>query len=120
MGKVSKERKPSLAKCSKVSSKKKTLKADSEALEQIFAKKEVKAKSPLEILREPPLNGGKKSGQQQTKATIVNDAFFDSRGEFSRKKYTEEGYQIYSLTDLKVGEGKGDTPECPFDCKCCF
>ena len=34
-------------------------------------------------------------------------------------KYTEEGFKIYSATDLKLGQGK-DTPDCPFDCDCCF
>ena len=34
-------------------------------------------------------------------------------------KYTEEGYKIYSAADLKLGQG-GDTPDCPFDCDCCF
>lgn len=31
---------------------------------------------------------------------------------------TEEGFAIYSESELKLGKG-GDTPLCPFDCTCC-
>ena len=34
-------------------------------------------------------------------------------------KYTKEGYKIYTADELKIGQG-GDTPDCPFDCECCF
>ena len=35
------------------------------------------------------------------------------------RKYTKEGFKIYTTEELKVGQG-GDTPDCPFDCDCCF
>ncbi|CAD6921316.1 unnamed protein product [Tilletia controversa] len=44
-------------------------------------------------------------------------AFADSRG--SARKRTEEGFPIYSESELKIGQG-GGTPLCPFDCDCCF
>jgi hypothetical protein len=47
----------------------------------------------------------------------VDDGFGDSRGKSS--KYTEDGLRIYSVQDLNIGLG-GDTPQCPFDCDCCF
>jgi hypothetical protein len=31
---------------------------------------------------------------------------------------TEDGYPLYDVKDLNIGGGL-DTPECPFDCKCC-
>ena len=34
-------------------------------------------------------------------------------------KRTEDGYKIYKLEDLNLGKG-GNTPDCPFDCQCCF
>ncbi|OAV94964.1 hypothetical protein PTTG_06944 [Puccinia triticina 1-1 BBBD Race 1] len=43
-------------------------------------------------------------------------AFRDSRG--TRAK-TEDGLVIYSVEELKIGLGQ-DTPDCPFDCQCCF
>lgn len=35
------------------------------------------------------------------------------------REYTEEGFPIYSVEELKLGQG-GDTTDCPFDCWCCF
>ena len=37
----------------------------------------------------------------------------------SGNKYTKEGYKIYTAEELNIGMG-GDTPDCPFDCNCCF
>ncbi|CAH7683533.1 hypothetical protein PPACK8108_LOCUS22242 [Phakopsora pachyrhizi] len=42
--------------------------------------------------------------------------FRDSRG--NRAK-TDDGLYIYSIEELRIGLG-GETPECPFDCNCCF
>jgi hypothetical protein len=37
------------------------------------------------------------------------------------RKRTEEGYAVYSEEELGLGKkGGGDTPQCPFDCDCCF
>ena len=34
---------------------------------------------------------------------------------------TEEGFAIYSESELGLGRaGGGNTPQCPFDCECCF
>ncbi len=33
--------------------------------------------------------------------------------------FTEEGWKVYTPEELNIGKG-GDTPECPFDCNCCF
>ncbi len=30
------------------------------------------------------------------------------------------GLPIYSADSLRIGQGAGDTPDCPFDCKCCY
>jgi hypothetical protein len=35
------------------------------------------------------------------------------------RKLTEEGWKVYSYEELKFEEG-GDTPDCPFDCDCCY
>ncbi|KAI8069326.1 hypothetical protein BC940DRAFT_298451 [Gongronella butleri] len=48
----------------------------------------------------------------------ADDAFADSRGKKS-KRLTDDGYPLYDVKDLRIGEGE-DTPECPFDCQCCF
>ena len=48
-----------------------------------------------------------------------DDGFFDSRGTNSKRKKTEEGFNIYHEDELKIGLG-GDTENCPFDCTCCY
>ena len=35
------------------------------------------------------------------------------------RRYTEDGLKIFSMAELKIGQG-GDTEDCPFDCDCCF
>ncbi|KAJ1926565.1 hypothetical protein IWQ60_003681 [Tieghemiomyces parasiticus] len=47
-----------------------------------------------------------------------DDGFFDTRGRRS-KRQTEDGLPLFSLDDLKIGQGQ-DTPDCPFDCECCY
>ncbi|KAI8449936.1 hypothetical protein BY996DRAFT_4366673 [Phakopsora pachyrhizi] len=44
--------------------------------------------------------------------------FRDSRGNRLSAK-TDDGLYIYSIEELRIGLG-GETPECPFDCNCCF
>jgi len=39
--------------------------------------------------------------------------------EFRNGRKHVDGLPIYSLGELKVGQG-GDTELCPFDCECCF
>ena len=35
------------------------------------------------------------------------------------RKFTEDGLKIYTMEELKIGQG-GNTEDCPFDCDCCF
>ncbi|ORX62465.1 hypothetical protein DM01DRAFT_1331884 [Hesseltinella vesiculosa] len=48
----------------------------------------------------------------------TDDTFADSRGK-KAKRLTDDGYPLYDVKDLRIGEGE-DTPDCPFDCQCCF
>ncbi|SAM82144.1 uncharacterized protein UBRO_04443 [Ustilago bromivora] len=47
------------------------------------------------------------------------DRFTDSRATSARKR-TEDGLRIFTAAELRLGEGSGGTPDCPFDCQCCF
>eukprot|EP00877_Chromochloris_zofingiensis_P010526 jgi/Chrzof1/5727/Cz16g13080.t1 len=47
------------------------------------------------------------------------DDIFGEEATKARKR-TEEGYTIYSETELGLGKKGGDTDLCPFDCDCCF
>lgn len=36
------------------------------------------------------------------------------------RRYTEDGFPIYTTEELGLSTKGGDTPLCPFDCECCF
>ncbi|KNC98606.1 uncharacterized protein SPPG_06287 [Spizellomyces punctatus DAOM BR117] len=57
-----------------------------------------------------------KSSQQRPVAE--DDGFGDSRG-LKAKRRTEDGYSLFTTEELNIGKG-GDTPQCPFECWCCF
>lgn len=45
-----------------------------------------------------------------------DNGFGDTRG----RRKTDDGLHIYTDKELRIGEGEGDTPDCPFDCWCCY
>ncbi|ORY41096.1 hypothetical protein BCR33DRAFT_719174 [Rhizoclosmatium globosum] len=49
-----------------------------------------------------------------------DDGFANSRGSDKSTKRTEDGLRVFYNTDLQIGQGNGDTPQCPFDCWCCY
>ncbi|KAI0029615.1 hypothetical protein K488DRAFT_56007 [Vararia minispora EC-137] len=55
---------------------------------------------------------------KKTKPRADIARFVDSRGSAPRKR-TEEGFAIYKEHELRISDGGGDTPLCPFDCQCC-
>jgi hypothetical protein len=67
----------------------------------------VKSKS-LEKAR-PPRDGGSASDVLGT----------GPKGNKARR-FTEEGYPIYTEEELGLEKPSGTTPQCPFDCNCCF
>ncbi|KAJ2235294.1 hypothetical protein IWW45_002708 [Coemansia sp. RSA 485] len=56
--------------------------------------------------------------QKQKLPPKTDDNFGDSRGQ--KSKYTDDGMRVFYYDDLHIGEGEGDTDQCPFDCNCCF
>ncbi|SAM08233.1 hypothetical protein [Absidia glauca] len=60
----------------------------------------------------------KRKAQPPPPTSMDDDQFGDSRGK-KAKRTTDDGYPLYDVKDLRIGEGQ-DTPECPFDCQCCF
>ncbi|KAJ3022160.1 hypothetical protein HKX48_006896 [Thoreauomyces humboldtii] len=46
-------------------------------------------------------------------------SFADSRGSGKVKRRTDDGLAIHTPEELGCGKGK-DTPECPFECWCCY
>ena len=87
----------------------KTTKKDIDAL---FSK----VKKPT-IKTEIPKTAKRKEAPKGSAADPLGNG--QSRNSSSRK-FTEEGWPIYSEEELKIGNSAGDTALCPFDCDCCF
>jgi hypothetical protein len=63
--------------------------------------------------------GGRSTGQSETGG---GDAA-NLRGDESPPALRFDaalGMRVFSAAGLRIGEGKGDTPDCPVDCHCCF
>eukprot|EP00038_Savillea_parva_P012052 m.201901 g.201901 ORF g.201901 m.201901 type:complete len:205 (-) comp21618_c0_seq1:64-678(-) len=63
---------------------------------------------------------GKDPAPTQSVPLEDDDGFFDSRGKKNKRKYTSDGFPIYTENELKISADAGTTPLCPFDCQCCF
>ena len=89
-------------------------------------KKVIKAKqreSKANVQEEP--SKPQKTGQnpQKTQKLSKKSKFQNQGQEASGRpnKRTEEGFQVYTEEQLRLGNGKvGETPDCPFDCECCY
>jgi hypothetical protein len=60
-----------------------------------------------------------KATEKRAAPATEDDEFFDSRGLLNKKRKKVDGVYVYYLDELGVGQG-GGTPDCPFDCKCCY
>mmetsp|Transcript_38584 Transcript_38584/g.46675 ORF Transcript_38584/g.46675 Transcript_38584/m.46675 type:complete len:155 (+) Transcript_38584:281-745(+) len=54
--------------------------------------------------------------EEALKSKKPPDDLIDGKG---KRKKTDDGFLIYSVEEMNVGKG-GDTPDCPFDCWCCY
>lgn len=48
--------------------------------------------------------------------------FGDPKGELTEgatRRFTEDGLPIYLWEEI-ISPGGGDSPDCPFDCQCCY
>ena len=90
-----------------------------------MASKGLKAKKEQELSRqheEDEEAGAGARGEEDGAPKIKGskDDIWGVRGLKAHGK-TEEGYNIYYEEDLKINlPGSGNTPDCPFDCDCCF
>ncbi|KAJ2765966.1 hypothetical protein IWQ57_004566 [Coemansia nantahalensis] len=107
-GKISKKKGQPLAKPAR-SSKKAT------EIDDIFA---APVPAPVKVVDASAAGKPKDQPKQKQNPPADNDGFADSRGKQS--KYTDDGMRVFYMEDLRIGEGNGDTPDCPFDCQCCF
>ncbi|CAL8470713.1 g10255 [Coccomyxa elongata] len=80
-------------------------------LDELFGKLKKAPKAPA---AEVP---GKKPAKRKKAVGNKDDIFGTGSGKARRK--TADGLTLYTEDELNTGKG-GDTPLCPFDCKCCF
>lgn len=86
----------------------------------LFAKKKFQAANEIDSLfakkKSLPISEIGSVASQKT----VKPKMDDPRGLKSRARLlTADGLPIYTVEEMHIGGG-GDTPECPFDCQCCF
>ncbi|KAF7683735.1 hypothetical protein TCON_1056 [Astathelohania contejeani] len=65
-----------------------------------------------------------KRRKNNKKKIIIDDdssEYGDIRGtKETGRRYTEDGYPIYTMEELKIGQGISDSDHDPFECDCCF
>jgi len=81
-------------------------KDDLDEIDEIFAQKKSKKKAKKEDkpIAPPPKD---------------DSDWFNSRSSMPSAVRYENGLPVYTMKQLKIGQG-GGTPLCPFDCDCCF
>jgi hypothetical protein len=88
--------------------------------EQAFKTKSTEQKEKLAKASAPPEKSNKKSEVRKTKISKeAKKATTKGQKDSSGRQKTGDGYNLYKEDELDLGKG-GDTPECPFDCACCF
>ncbi|EEA06309.1 uncharacterized protein CMU_008000 [Cryptosporidium muris RN66] len=60
-----------------------------------------------------------KATKFKTSKAIHNKEIGQISSKIKPIRYTEDGLPVYKLEDLKIGQG-GGTPDCPFNCECCY
>ncbi|KZV63283.1 DUF1764-domain-containing protein [Peniophora sp. CONT] len=78
-----------------------------------------KSKTSGSLLKKAAAAKSSSGSKKNADADDDEGRFKDSRGTGPRKK-TEEGFSIYKEDELGIQDEGGDTPQCPFDCQCCF
>lgn len=107
---------------SKAKAKKQKVETEIEALEDKPAEdKKVKTKSSSDSGKEISIKAQNKMKSMPIDNEDADELFKDSRGKrFANRKRTEEGYRVYDNEEMRIGEGEGNTKDCPFDCWCCY
>lgn len=59
--------------------------------------------------------------KKKTKTNSSDSSDFEIRGTNAKtRRYTDDGFAIYDISEIKFGKNAGDTEDCPFDCDCCY
>lgn len=83
-------------------------------IDDLFTKK-IKKNSKEELKEE-----GEEKLKIKSSSPTEKDSFGDVRGLHKKAtRLTDDGLPIWTDKEMKIGQG-GDSPDCPFDCECCF
>lgn len=86
----------------------------------VIGNKQNKMKNITSNKANKPTLNNKQAKQDPPKKKPRRNDDFDVRGNKNKKKrYTEDGYPIYSLEELNIKFNPVMTGDCPFDCDCC-
>lgn len=72
--------------------------------------------------KQKPTDPQERKTKPKTKSKEDKIRFGDPKGEMTAgaaRRYTDDGLPIYQWHEIVSLEG-GDTPDCPFDCACCY
>lgn len=84
------------------------------------AQRNIHTQSSAETAVSASRKSTKTKAAMQSPQTAAVEEVADVRGDRKQARpLTEDGLPIYSWQEMGMGQG-GDTPECPFDCNCCF
>lgn len=111
MGKKSLSSDPVIAKkkTNNIKERQNVKKKVSDELDSLFSSRKKNVKKT--VIEELP----KKQDDDWMSQAIKNG----SKGHYEGRTVTEEGYPVYVEEEI-VSKTGGDTPQCPFDCKCCY
>jgi hypothetical protein len=88
-------------------------------IDAIFAKVKKPAQKSVQPMKKPK-PAKQESLKERGSASDPLGLGAGSTGGGKKRRFTEEGWPIYSEEELKLNSKGGDTKDCPFDCDCCF
>eukprot|EP00049_Salpingoeca_infusionum_P022464 m.6912 g.6912 ORF g.6912 m.6912 type:complete len:207 (+) comp5204_c0_seq1:167-787(+) len=91
------------------------------ALDDIFASRPKKNPESAEDTTESAAaSTTQKRVPQRVMAVNDEDGFSDTRGVRKKNRKLIDGLRVYTYQELGINADSGGTPDCPFDCDCCF
>ena len=88
---------------------------------KVIKAKKVEGKGQQQAEESKPQTQGHKAKKVQKSSTMTKRPDQRKKSPRRDKKKTEEGFQVYTEEELRLGDAKaGETPDCPFDCDCCY
>lgn len=84
-------------------------------IDNIFKKAESKKKEK----KQQEVENEKNSDKVINKVEVNKKKKIKKKNDKKKGKKEIDGLKVYTTEELNLGKG-GDTPDCPFDCECCY